>query len=478
MRTSAGAAEAVRRGALLTCLAAGFTTLLDSSIVNLAVPFLARSLDASTGQVQWLLASYSLTFGLALVPAGRFGDLLGRRTLFLFGVGLFGLGSLLSGLAPATTLVIVARLVQGVGGGVISSQVLGTIQDLFDGHGRARALGAYGAAAGLAGLVGPLLGALLVTVLPMHLGWRAVVAVSAPLAAATVVVGARRLPRKLPGPGKPERRGRVDIAGLFLLATATLAMLLPLVSAELRGAWRIGSFAVAAAALVAFAWWERDAGRRDPGSVLLSPALVRAPGFVSGTLVSTFWFGAQLAQSVVLTLFLIETLRVPALLAAAVTIPSAAAMALTASVSWRLVARLGTRMISLALAAQVLLSALLALSVPHLNAGAAVPLLLGVNAVSGIAGGFVDSPNRAQALQHSPDVARGVAAGFLQLAQRLSAAVCIAAVTGIALTGHGIGTALTVCAGLVSLSLVVSGWRGRTFSRGRAVPSPVAGRNE
>jgi MFS family permease len=145
-----------RSGALLACLAAGFTTLLDSSIVNLAVP-LTRSLHASTAQVQWLLASYSLTFGLALVPAGRLGDLLGRRRLFLAGVGLFGLGSLLSGAAPGTTLVIVARLLQGTGGGIISSQVLSTIQDLYTGRDRARALGAYGVTAGLAGLTGPLL---------------------------------------------------------------------------------------------------------------------------------------------------------------------------------------------------------------------------------------------------------------------------------------------------------------------------------
>jgi MFS family permease len=105
-----------RQLALGVCLAAGFTTLLDSSIVNLAVPSLARALHASTEEVQWLLASYSLTFGLALVPGGRLGDLRGRRALFLGGVGLFAAGSLVSGLAPAAGIVILARLLQGPAG--------------------------------------------------------------------------------------------------------------------------------------------------------------------------------------------------------------------------------------------------------------------------------------------------------------------------------------------------------------------------
>jgi MFS family permease len=108
------------------------------------VPSLTDSLHASAEQVQWLLSSYSLTFGLALVPAGRAGDLRGRRALFLGGVGLFAAGSVISALSPAAGVVVFAQLLQGVGGGVISSQVLGTIQDTFDSTGRARAMSAYG----------------------------------------------------------------------------------------------------------------------------------------------------------------------------------------------------------------------------------------------------------------------------------------------------------------------------------------------
>lgn len=466
------------RGALLACLAAGFTTLIDTSMVNLAVPSLTSSLSASTAQVQWLLASYSLAFGLALVPAGRVGDLRGRRALFLGGVALFGCGSLVSGLAPAAAYVIVARLLQGVGAGVISSQVLGVIQDLYVGSGRVRALGAYGVAGGLAGLTGPLLGALLVTVLPHDLGWRAVVAASAPLAAVTLLVGVRLLPAdpQVLAHAAPSRRVRVDLLGLGLLAVATLALLLPFVLDSPSRTAVAGLVAAAVLALGVFAWWERSGGRRDPAGVILPPQLAGAPGFVTGTLVSTFWFGAQLAQTVVITLFLLDTLDIAPLLAALTLLPSSAAMAATSAVSWRVVARHGTVVISLALAAQVMLLGTLAVALPQVRPGSGVLLLAGINALSGIAGGFIDGPNRAHTLLHSPDGSRGVAAGFLQLAQRLSATVCIAAATGLALSGaaeptrHGVGYALAGSATLVAAALLVSLRRGSSARTGLSRP--------
>jgi MFS family permease len=476
------ARDRARRLALAVCLAAGFTTLLDSSILNLAVPSLTRSLHASAEQVQWLLSGYSLTFGLALVPAGRAGDLRGRRTLFLGGVGLFAAGSITSALSPTAGVVISAQLLQGVGGGMISSQVLGTIQDMFDGPGRARAMSAYGVASGLAGLTGPLLGALLVTALPPGIGWRAVMAASIPLAAATLILAARHLPRDTAAgaavgraeggaldrgvsdrDGSAPARIRVDAPGLMLLTIATLALVLPFVQPGLTRVESAGLVGAAAAALAAFAIWERLGGSADPAAVILPPVLARAPGFVSGTLVSTFWFGAALAQSAVVTLYLLETLHVQPLLVAAVGLPSSAAGALTASVSWRLVARFGPGVISVALALQALITGTLALVLPHVAASGAVLLLMAVNCLSGMASGCTDSQNRAYTLQHSPDGSRGVAAGFLQLAQRLSATVCLAAATGVAFSrgtaepsAHGIGLALGLCAVLVLLSLAIS----------------------
>lgn len=453
-----------RTAALRICLAAGFTTLLDSSILNLAVPSMTRQLHASTGQVQWLLASYSLTFGLALVPAGRFGDLRGRRGLLLLGVGLFGAGSLVSGLAPVVGFVVLARLIQGVGAGAISSQVLGMIQDLFEGQDRIRALGVYGVAGGLSGLVGPVLGAALITLLPAALGWRAVVAASAPLALATLVLGLRHLPHA--ALGEPRGRIRLDLLGVALLAGATLALLLPFVQPGLRGVLPVGLVLLAVAALATFVAWERYGGHRDPAAVIVPPALAAAPGFVSGTLVSTFWFGAGQAQTVVVTLFLLDDLHVAPLLVAAVALPNAGAFAWSSSRSWRWAARFGTRLITSAIAVQASTTLVLALALPGLSAAGAVMLLLVTNAISGFAGGCVDGPNRAMTLLQSPPESRGVAAGFLQLAQRLSATVCIAAATGLALAAGGVpapgrvGLALGVGLGLQLASLVCALRRG------------------
>jgi hypothetical protein len=162
-------------------------------------------------------------------------------------------------------------------------------------------------------------------------------------------------------------------------------------------------------------------------------------------------------------LYLLDTVHIQPLLVAAVGLPSSAAGALTASVSWRLVARFGAGVISVALALQALATGTLALVLPHVSAGGAVPLLMAVNCLSGMASGCTDSQNRAYTLRHSPDGSRGVAAGFLQLAQRLSATVCLAAATGVAFShgsaqpsAHGTGLALGLCAVLVLLSLTIS----------------------
>lgn len=108
------------RAALWLCLGAGFITLLDQSVFVLAVPSMAAGLQADGTDVQWILASYSLAFGVALVPAGRLGDIVGRRRLFIAGIAVFGVCSLVGGLATEPGVVIAARLLQGLGAGTLN----------------------------------------------------------------------------------------------------------------------------------------------------------------------------------------------------------------------------------------------------------------------------------------------------------------------------------------------------------------------
>ncbi|MBW9120242.1 MFS transporter [Microbacterium trichothecenolyticum] len=122
---------------------------------------MSATLGGSTAGVQWLLASFSLTFGLGLIPSGRLGDVYGRRPLFLVGLGIFLVGGVAAVAAPTMAVLVAARFVQGLGAGVISAQVLGAIQDLFTGRSRLSALAAYTAVGGLAGVLGPVLAAAL-----------------------------------------------------------------------------------------------------------------------------------------------------------------------------------------------------------------------------------------------------------------------------------------------------------------------------
>src|SRR4029453_5628423 len=114
--------DAVRWKAMTVALVAGFMTLLDVSIVNVALPAIRADLDLSPGALQWVLSGYALTFGLLLVPAGRFGDARGRRDVFMAGLAVFTLASAAAGLATGAFWLIAARLVQGAAAGVVSPQ--------------------------------------------------------------------------------------------------------------------------------------------------------------------------------------------------------------------------------------------------------------------------------------------------------------------------------------------------------------------
>ena len=151
-------------------------------MLGIGVPSIRASLGASTSEVQWILASYSLTLGLALVPAGRLGDVAGRRRLFLAGLSIFAVMGILGACASDPSMIVLARLGQGIGAGTISSQVLGIITDRVSGKARAKALGAYSTAGGLAGVSGPILGGVLLKYSDADFGWRLLLVLNVPFA--------------------------------------------------------------------------------------------------------------------------------------------------------------------------------------------------------------------------------------------------------------------------------------------------------
>ncbi|MFF3335613.1 MFS transporter [Streptomyces sp. NPDC002888] len=520
------------RRVLMVCLAAGVTTLLDQSVLNIAMPALRQSLSAGAADVQWIVSGYSLAFGLTLVPGGSLGDVRGRKGLFLLGLSVFVLCSVAAATAQHAAVVVAARLVQGAGAGLVNSQVIGTLQDIFQGLARARALGLYAVTAGVASALGPALGGVLVGVSPAGLGWRLRLLLSTPFGVATLWLATRRLP--------PARRvaaqARLDLGGLACVAALTLSLMLPFIrppgSHKEAALWAAAALASAGLLVVGQrrrghtggtavvrpterhtqkdrAPVERRTGRPDrdkqaptraqagprdrdeqastqqQASVrrapLVHPALVRSGAYALGTGVAMAQFGATMAAGLVLALFLQSGLGLPAPAAAAVTLPAAVGMMVASAVAWRVMRRLGTHTVTLGVGLGILAlvaEALAAVSLPR----ASLPYVLaGMQLCTGAASGLTVSPNQARVLQHAPAEAAGVAGGILQMAQRVAAAVCLSAVSGIYLRGVAATTdtprtafaqACLVCAGVLTAALVLCLIRSRETPHVQTVQPP------
>src|SRR4051812_11345718 len=198
--------------ALTVTLLVGFMTLLDVTIVNVAVPSIQSGLGASAQTVQWVVSGDALTFGLTLVAGGRLGDVLGRRRMFLVGLVGFTVTSALCGAAWSGMAIVVARLLQGVSAGLLTPQNTGLIQELFQGRDRARAFGIFGTTVGVSSAAGPLIGGLLISTFGTETGWRWVFYVNVPIGLAAMVLAVRFLPR----PARTRARSvarQIDVAG-------------------------------------------------------------------------------------------------------------------------------------------------------------------------------------------------------------------------------------------------------------------------
>src|ERR1700722_20229763 len=182
--------SAAGRWVLLATVLGSSMAMLDSTVVNVALPTIGRHLNASLAGLQWTVTAYPLTLAGLILLGGSLGDRLGRRRVFLIGVVWFALSSALCGLAPDIGVLIGARVLQGVGGALLTPGSLAIIQATFAADDRPRAVGAWSGLGGVASAVGPVLGGWLVQVA----GWRWVFLLNLPLAVAVLLVTVRHVP--------------------------------------------------------------------------------------------------------------------------------------------------------------------------------------------------------------------------------------------------------------------------------------------
>jgi EmrB/QacA subfamily drug resistance transporter len=246
--TSLRSAAARRWIALVVLCVGQLMIVLDSTVVNVALPSIQRSLHTDQASLAWVINGYLISFGGLLLLAGRLGDLLGRRRLFLTGVAIFTVASVLCGLAPSEGLLTAARFVQGVGAAVVSSMVLGILVTLFASREQtARAMSIYAFVASAGGSIGLLVGG----VLTQALSWHWIFFINLPIGIAAFVLGAILIPEH-EGVGL---RGGVDVWGAVLITAAPALAVYAILEASTNG-WTsvrtLGMATVTAALVAAF----------------------------------------------------------------------------------------------------------------------------------------------------------------------------------------------------------------------------------
>ncbi len=445
-------------------LVVGFMSLLDVTIVNVAIPSMREGLGATAGQIQWVVSGYALAFGLVLVTGGRLGDAYGRRRLMLLGLTGFILSSAAVGLAPSTSLVVAARLVQGISAGFLTPQSSGLIQQLFRGAERGRAFGMFGFTVALSSALGPVLGGAIIRVAGEEDGWRWLFLVNVPIGLVALVAIARLVPAA-PDGGRPDERPRLDVRGALLLGGGVLCLLYPLVSLESGARWPLVLLAGAPPLLWAFARWELHLGRRGGQPLLDVDLLRRVPGYASGLGVGTLYFTGFTGIFLVLSVFLQDGRDLSPLQTGLLLTPFALGAAATSPVAGRLVSTLHRRLTVGAIVWMMAGILVVALVVPGRGDDALVWLLLGGLLFSGLGAGGVISPNFTLTLAEVPSRMGGAAGGALQTGQRIGSALGAALLVTVyevvatrADPGRGLQAALLTSLVVLSTALVMAVW--------------------
>jgi EmrB/QacA subfamily drug resistance transporter len=411
--------------ALVVLLAGAFMALLDTTIVNVALPTIRASLDASNATLSWIVSGYALAFGLALIPAGRVGDRLGHKWVFIAGLALFTVASLACGLAQDDIQLIAARAVQGLAGGIYFTTITALIQLMFDTSERGRAFAILGATIGFSTALGPLAGGLIIQSFGAESGWRLVFGVNIPIGILAVAAAAVLLPG-----GAENTDTGADWLGLVLLTGGLVALLTPLIEGQQENwpRWTYISIACGVLLIATFGLWERRLEKGN-GNPLVPPRLFSHRSFTGGVVLALVYFAAFTSIFFTIALLWQVGLGHSALQSGLVAMPFAIGSIIGASQSDTLAQRygrsvliVGLAMVAVGIAAVWAIFALSA-STQYNGWQLLAPLL-----VAGVGSGLFIAPNAAFIVATVERVDAGAASGVIGTMQRIGSAIGIAVI--------------------------------------------------
>lgn len=409
-----------------------YMTSVGVSVLNVALPSVETGLGASNAQLQWVLSGYALTFGVALVPAGRAGDLYGRRLLFVFGTLMFAVSCAVAGLATNATMLATARLFQGLAAGISGPQGIGLMQQYFHGGARGKAFGWFGTTIGVAFISGPILGGLIIHLGGDGSGWRWIFLVNIPAAVLAALGALRWIPTEaVKGDRANGRSIDLDIPGTLLVTTAMFVILLPFTIAHQNALWWL---LIPFGASVGWGWyrWEiyyRDSGRQP----MVELSLFRIKQFTHGVLISSLYLLGTTNVWVLVALYMQDGLGYSALASGMMALPSAGMTILASRAVGRYVYRFGRWFVIIGLTSLLVgMAASIAVVQLHQHIATSEWWLLATLAFVGVAQGSVILPTQTLTLDVIPIDYAGSSAGVMQTGQRIGAAIGITLITAIA----------------------------------------------
>ncbi len=412
--------------ALIVLMLGMFMALLDTTIVNVALPTIRTSLDASEATLSWIISGYALAFGLALIPAGRVGDRIGHKWVFFTGLALFTVASLACGLATSDLQLIVSRVIQGFAGGIFVPAVTATIQLMFPLRSRGKAFAIMGAVIGVSTAIGPIIGGLIIEAFGEENGWRLVFWVNLPIGVIALIAAAILLPSH----EKMLVKTGTDLVGLLLLTAGLVALLVPLIEGQDEGwpLWTFITLAAGAVFILLFALWEIRVAKADK-SPLVPPHLFSHPAFSGGTLLALVYFASFTGIFFIISLLWQAGLGHTALESGIVSVPFAIGSILGSAFSARLARTLGrtvlimgTGLVSIGLI--WLWVILLVTPASDLTNWLLLPPLF----VAGVGNGLFIAPNAQFIVATVARAEAGSASGVISVMQRVGSAIGIAVV--------------------------------------------------